>query len=591
MQPTFFMSLFLGSLFLLSACGRDDDKVHWEDKPEKNLHFASENEIAAGTVVPSSYLVAFRNLLDQPELRFAGFRRSSLAHFAALSQSWAEPSLVSSLRYFSTLNFNQLSESFSIRRTVNPAPWLRAGPSEEERLASLVEVAFRSESAARETLNRWYAEGRIWYAEPNFQSSLQGEREDRLLRNFGGEDVDKLPWLEQINFVQAIEELNKLSEKPSTLIAVMDSGADVEHPLLKDALYVNEIGQNKLDCVDDLYGCNVTASKKDVLGDGNVWPSGSNGYSQACPTSLKDKVGPCEHGTHVAGIIAARDTSEVTGVCPYCRLLIVKIVNPTTLKITDSAQLAGLAYISGFQDGGEPLVRVINASYGRFQATRSIELFMKALKNFGRGTLTIAAAGNEDTIRRAYPAAFDDVLAVSNVLASQTQPSKSESSNFGSWVDIAAPGDGNCPDFGAGIYSTLPNGKLGCKVGTSMAAPVVAGVAGLVLTKEPQLTAAELEQRLKDTAIPDELYQNNTNNSYRPTINGFVVPLLGSGIVNAYAALRPDRDISPSLSTDKTDRVEPGCGVLGAASPRMSTWLFWLLTLPACWVVLRRFWR
>lgn len=586
------LCLYLVSVLVLSACGRNEDEVPWEDQPSRNLHFASAEELARGDVVPASYLVAFKNLLDQPQLRFASYRTSSLAHFEALSHSWAQPSLLRSLRYFSTLNFSRLSESFSVRRKIEPAPWLLAAPSEDERLASLVEVKFRSAAEAEEILSRWYEEGRIWYAEPNYLSDMKGELEDRLVDKFGGENVDKAPWLEQLNFVQAIEELGKLEQKPATLIAVMDSGADIEHPNLKDAIYQNQAGQNKLQCKDDLYGCDVTQAKKDLLGTGSVWPSGTKGFNEACPPTLD----ACEHGTHVAGIIAARDSEETVGICPYCRLLIVKIVgpseeDPSELKISDAAQLAGLSYISGFQDGGEPLVRVINASYGRFTPTRSVELFMKALKNFGRGVLTVAAAGNEDTIRRSYPASYEDVMAVSNVFASQKNPRKSISSNFGMWVDIAAPGDYSpCPVFGNnnGIPSTLPNGKFGCKVGTSMATPVVVGVAGLVLTKEPNLTAEQLEQRLKDTAIPDDLYRDTINNEYRPTIDGFVVPLLGSGVVNAYAALRPDRDISPSLSTDRPDRVEPGCGVLGAASEPGKLFSLGLMTLPLLCVGLRR---
>ncbi len=555
------------------ACGRDEDKVEIsENDPQGNLHFSSASELADGSASPGNYLVAFRNLLDNSQLHFAGQQRSALAHFEALSQTWAKPSLISSIRYFSSLNLNQLSQSFRLARTVAAAPFLQMQPQSDERLASLTEINFRSEEEARTTLAGWYAEKKIWYAEPNFSSKIEGELEDTLLKNFGGENVNKVAWLEQINFSQAIEELAQLPSQAVPLIAVLDSGVDVEHPNLKDAIYINESGENKLGCVNDKFGCNVLVAKKDKLGDGNVFPTGTKGYSQECPDNLgkteresSNFAGSCSHGTHVAGIIGGRGSKEFSGVCPYCKILVVRIVDDKNFKISDAAQLAAYSYVASFQDNGQPLVRVINASIGKFQFTRSLELFVKALKNYGRGVLTIGAAGNDDTIRKNYPAAFEDALAVSNVMGQQKKPVKSPSSNFGMWVDIAAPGDleGACGG-NSGILSTLPGGGLGCKVGTSMASPVVAGVAGLILVKEPLLTAQELEDRLKTTAIPDELYRLDINNSYRPTINGSIVPLLGSGVVNALGALRPDKDLSPGLSTDRSDRVEPGCGVIGS---------------------------
>lgn len=595
----FWFSCFLSLLTLLGACGRDDDAVQLpEGDPEASLKLASPADIDAGRVVPHSYLVAFRNLLENGPSSFPAFHMAAFAHLKALRQRWARSAPVETLSYLSRINLNQLSQSFYTRSALSPAPWMTYEPAREAAWASLIEVRFPSEAAAEATLRRWYAEKRIWYAEPNFTQEVSGTLEDQLSQAFGGSNAGVAPWLDQIDFVPAIQEIGKLATPNAPLIAVMDSGVDVEHPSLRDSIYINSRAENKLLCRNDRYGCNTTAAEKEVLGNGDVFPTGTSGFGQACPFSLGFAQGQCEHGTHVAGLIVARNASRVSGVCPYCKILVVKVVENKggRLAISDAAIIAGLSYISGLQEGGQPLVRIINASYGKFEYTRSVELFVKALKNFGRGILMVAAAGNEDSTKKQYPAAFEEVVAVANVLAEGDQPAKSESSNFGMWVDIAAPGDWfACTSdvvSSSGLLSTVPGGEFGCKVGTSMATPIVSGVAGLVLAKEPNLTAGELEERLKRTAVAQVLYQERLNQSYRPTINGQSVPLLGGGLVNALRAVRPDLSSGPTLGAEQPDRIKPGCGVIGyagEAARERSSWMgLLLLMLPLPMILIMR---
>ena len=92
----------------------------------------------------------------------------------------------------------------------------------------------------------------------------------------------------------------------------------------------------------------------------------------------------------------------------------VKIVDDD-FSIADSAIIAGFSIRSGFKQGSEPAIRIINASFGKYDRSKSVELFINAMKNFGKGTLVIAAAGNEDTMKRSLPAAYANVVAVSNV--------------------------------------------------------------------------------------------------------------------------------------------------------------------------------
>ena len=586
----------LGLLLLMMAgCGQDPDSEGGGDADDlsQNLHFASPSDRADDKIVDLSYIVSFRNILDEAQQNFGDFHQSFRAHALALSQRWARPSSFGSFRYLSTLNLSDLGSSFAAARQISVSPWLRQRPAQTSQLASLVEIKFNSEDQAQATLTQWYKERRIWFAEPNFKSDVSGDIEDNVIAKFGSRN--NVPWLEQINFFQALENLATVADKAQPLIAVMDSGVDVEHPALKEAIYANEASQNKL-CKGDLYGCNTTKVKGDELGNGKVFPVGTSEFGQSCSVLGDDELkGRCEHGTHVAGIIAARDNDQVTGICPYCRILVVSVVDieskggKVKFVIPDVAILAGLAYVSGFKESGQPLVRVINASFGKFDRSRSVELFVRALRKFSRGTLMIAAAGNEDTMRRQYPAAFEDVLSVANVENSLEKPIKARSSNFGSWVKIAAPGDGLCEGTGgAGILSSAPGAAYVCKVGTSMASPVTAGVAGLLLTAHPELSADAVADRLIDTAIPDILYQDGMNNAYRPTIKGKVVPLLGAGIVNALGVLRPEDDLSPSIATRREDRVQPGCGRIGGGSASRASAAVWCLSLPLLWMVIRR---
>ena len=262
----------------------------------------------------------------------------------------------------------------------------------------------------------------------------------------------------------------------------------------------------------------------------------------------------------MAGIAAGLGSNKFTGICPYCQLLNVRIVNDKG-SISDSAILSGLAYTSGFQTGGEPLVRIVNASFGKYSRNRAVELFIRALSKFGKGILMIAASGNEGSMKRQYPGAFTDVLAVANIDARTFR--KDAGSNFGVWIDISAPGSGGCTD-GGGILSSVPGDEYLCQSGTSMATPVVAGVAGLLLAVNPNLTIDELRKRIINGAVANELYADGVNDVYRSvTENGQLTPLLGAGVVNAYYSVFNDAPKDPPALFETPERVGRGCAVIG----------------------------
>ncbi|SMF20651.1 S8 family peptidase [Pseudobacteriovorax antillogorgiicola] len=579
MRPLFTVTL----LWLTLACGREGD-VNGESSPADTmsdhgwLTHPTEEELIRGDAVEGSYLVAFKGVptgTSSAAINSYGIRKQTMHGLADKALGKSE---LISIDLLANLNLSDPQFSFKPLLDRLPGPSgleLRFHNPKQDR-AAISKVQFSSQEAAHTQLHTWYEQGVIWYAEPNYISKPKGVLEDDIITNFN--DPVSFPWLDQIAYISTIQYFNENPAVDSPVIAVLDSGVDVLHPALADNIYLNTDGQNQL-CLEDLYGCDTTDTKKDVLGRGTVYPAGTSGFNQSCNNEQSN----CAHGTHVTGIIAAQDSSYV-GVCPYCRVLVVKVVGikeengRESFQIEDSAIIAGLAYVSGFTVGGEPLVRVINASFGKFQKSRSVGLFIESLTKFGRGILTVAAAGNEDTMKPQYPAAFEDVIAVSSVDSSSDTPQKAPSSNFGMWVDISAPGSGSCR-ITSGILSSIPGGLSYCTEGTSMASPVVAGVAGLVLAAEPTLDYDQLRSRVLNSAVPDNLYRDGVNNAFRPRVSGQeLVPLLGGGVVNALAAVDLSVEKSDPIFTEKRDAVRPGCGSIGAQGS--SWWSLALLLLP-----------
>jgi thermitase len=203
------------------------------------------------------------------------------------------------------------------------------------------------------------------------------------------------------------------------------------------------------------------------------------------------------HGTHVAGIIGGSFSGPlgIVGVAPNAQLMNVKVlaVDETGEATGDCADVAqGIIWAT--QNGAN----IINMSLGSPTPCQAMELAVEYAWN--NGVLVVAAAGNNGTTSLFYPAAFPNVVSVA---ASDNGGRVAGFSDRGSeWVDIAAPG--------VGILSTLPtyaNGtgetNTGFLSGTSMATPVVSGVAALVWGLEPPSgTAALVRERLFATAHP-----------------------------------------------------------------------------------------
>ncbi len=260
-------------------------------------------------------------------------------------------------------------------------------------------------------------------------------------------------------------------------------------------------------------------------------------------------------------------------------------------KIRDDSQIRGLKYITRFKKNNANVVRVANSSFGKYSRSRSVAVLVDALRKTGNGTIVIAAASNEDSMIRSYPAALSNAVAVA---ALREDNQKAKYSNFGPWVDIAAPGGRGNGDSGDAINSTWPGDQIYGTSGTSMASPVVAGAVGLYLAVFPNSDLTALHTRLLDTA-DGSIYTGDTAaaqfnaQNYYQKISGEDArrPLLGSGILDVNNFITNKRKVAVGKPLD---RVSPGCATIGFATSSENGlyWLGILLGSPVLMQLLRR---
>lgn len=223
------------------------------------------------------------------------------------------------------------------------------------------------------------------------------------------------------------------------------------------------------------------------------------------------------HGTHVAGIVAATGNNGEgsAGVAWNARILPVRVLN-------NSGEGSTADIIQGIQYAADQGARVINLSLGTLIEDPALQTALQYA--LSAGSLPVAAVGNSSKEQRAYPAAYREALAVG---AHWSLLAYAGFSNFGAWVDIAAPG--------LDIDSLSNDGtNFEEKSGTSMAAPFVAGAAALILAVEPNLTVHELRARLLATANGD-LYGNVANAEHMYNKR------MGVGALDLLAAVTDDR--------------------------------------------------
>ncbi|MCL4860957.1 MAG: S8 family peptidase [Caldilineaceae bacterium] len=227
------------------------------------------------------------------------------------------------------------------------------------------------------------------------------------------------------------------------------------------------------------------------------------------------------HGTHVAGIVAAavNNNEGVVGVCGFCKILPVKV-------LTDQKEGSAQGIAEGLRYAADHGAQVAVLSLGKNIGSRLVIDAIEYARE--RNVFIVAAAGNENSAVPFYPAAYPGVFAVS---ATTRTDQRYSHSNYGSYIDVAAPGDD--------IFSTYPdlNNQFGGYLsmsGTSMAAPFVAGLAGLLLAQNPERTPDDLAHLITSTAIDLGLPGRD--------------PIYGYGRIDPVAALLAEAETPPATA-------------------------------------------
>lgn len=302
---------------------------------------------------------------------------------------------------------------------------------------------------------------------------------------------------------------------PDVVIAIVDNGTDWEHSDLLATAWTNpgEIPANGIDddnngYVDDVHGYDFYSD------DGDPAPVGDS------------------HGTHCAGLAGAV-TDNGLGVASIswgCRIMSVRTGQGTRLSFS----YPGIYYAA--HNGAD----IISCSFGSESASRfNNDIVQDA---YAQGAVIVAAAGNDGQEILNYPAGYDNVISVAATGQNDVVPTSL--TNYGVWVDVAAPG--------VGIYNLYPNNSYGYKTGTSMSTPIVAGLCGLVKAQNPGWDNDQIAAQVILSA-------DNIDG-----INPGYAGLLGSGRVNAYRALTETFDaiiLSNREVNDQGDadgEIDPG---------------------------------
>jgi thermitase len=326
---------------------------------------------------------------------------------------------------------------------------------------------------------------RVTYAEPDFVAEAVGSPDDAY---FG------LQW--GLARVQAAQAWDVTTGSDSINIAILDTGVDLDHADLANKV-ISSVDFTHSTSLDDVYG----------------------------------------HGTHVAGIAAAMTNNGVgvAGLGYTSTIMNVKV-------LSDAGAGAYSWIASGIIWAADNGADVINMSLGGPSESSTLEYAIDYAWN--KGVVVVAAAGNSGTDSPFYPAYYTNCIAVA---ATDANDARTSWSNYGDWVDVAAPG--------ASIYSTLKNNSYGYMSGTSMASPHVAGLAALVFTTVSDANG--------DGKLNDEV-----RSRIEATCDDINVSGIGSGRVNAYEAVAGGTPLPPAPSTGsitgKVNDAENGSPVVGA---------------------------
>ena len=300
----------------------------------------------------------------------------------------------------------QFHESFPVPAEVREAVHGKLGYTVIEEITDTLHRVDIGNTPLNEGIARYEADGNVDFAEPNIVYVTQVNPNDSYFSSQWGPKKMDCP-----------DAWDDYKGDSNYVVAMVDSGIDMDHPDLK----------NQYAWGYDYYS-----------GDNNP----------------EDNYG---HGTHTAGTSAAQTNNGigVAGVAWNCKFAAYRVGN---------YYLSNSAIVSSINDARTKGAYVISMSFGSGQSSSSIQNALTSAYN--AGIVNVASAGNSGSTGKNYPAAYSNVIAVAS---SNTSDGRSSFSNYGNWVDVAAPGEN--------ILSTYLQKQYSYMDGTSMSCPHVSGMA------------------------------------------------------------------------------------------------------------------
>lgn len=355
-----------------------------------------------------------------------------------------------------------------------------------------IDVVKIQEGTVEEKIRQYRKDPNVAYAEPNFKAQAFGVTNDTSLSQQWG-----LFKIDAANDAQ-ISAWDVTTGSATVKIAVLDTGIEVSHP--------------------DLSG-KVAAS-----------------YNFTDSPTVSDLFG---HGTHVAGIAAAA-TNNGNGVAGTGYN--TEILNGKVLGDDGSGYYSWVA--SGITWAADQGAQVISMSLGGASSSKVLEDAVNYA--WSKGSVVVAAAGNNGNSSPQYPGYYQNVISVA---ATDNNDNKAGFSTYGSWVDVAAPG--------VSIYSTYKGNSYALLSGTSMATPFAAGTCALIWAKGTCTTNICVREQLEKTA--DQISGTGTYWIW--------------GRINAYKAVL---DVTPTVIPTSTPTP-----ILPTPAPKDTTRPAVLITDPA----------
>ncbi|MHC4754236.1 MAG: S8 family serine peptidase, partial [Planctomycetota bacterium] len=232
--------------------------------------------------------------------------------------------------------------------------------------------------------------------------------------------------------------------------------------------------------------------------DENMWTDANGCYGYDFVNEDNDPIDDHGHGTHCSGIIAAEGNNglDIAGVCFKAKIMALKMLDADGWGPTSNA-------VSAFNYAVDNGADVISNSWGGYYYSETLKQAIDYV--YSQGVMIVAAAGNDNiSFFPHYPAYYNHVISVA---ATNSNDDKASFSNYGSWVDIAAPGvDVLSLRAGGTSMGTIYDSYTTIASGTSMACPVVAGACALMLSFNPEINIDKLEEYLLQSADPISSY-------------------------------------------------------------------------------------